>query len=307
MSVWLQSALAPRGPEAAAIAEITWVLVAAGAVIFAIVLVIAALALFRPHAWLGSTRLIVAGGIVFPVVVLSALLVYALLAAPRQAAAGPADVVVEVVGHQWWWEVNYLDDSGAPDFTTANEIHIPVGREVELRLHSADVLHSFWVPALAGKLDLIPGKDNRLRLAADQAGTFRGQCAEYCGGPHAQMALFVVAEDPARFDAWRTAQREPQRGIADPQATEGRQLFLAHCGSCHTLRGTVAEGKLGPDLTHFGSRIALGAGIRPNHTGALAGWIAGNQRMKPGNLMPEIRDLDGDELRTLSDWLGTLK
>ncbi|MDT3669572.1 MAG: c-type cytochrome [Aromatoleum sp.] len=307
MSVGLQSALAPRGPEAAAIAEITWVLVAGGALIFAIVLVIAALALLRPPAWLASTRLVVAGGIVFPVVVLSALLAYALVAAPRQAGATPTDIVVEVVGHQWWWEVNYLDGDGAPDFATANEIRIPVGREVELRLRSADVLHSFWVPALAGKLDLIPGKDNRLRVAADQAGTFRGQCAEYCGGPHAQMALFVVAEDPARFDAWRAAQREPQQGIDDAQAAEGKELFLAHCASCHTLRGTAAEGELGPDLTHFASRLSLGAGIRANHVGTVAGWIAGNQRMKPGNLMPEIRDLDGDELRTLSAWLGTLK
>lgn len=307
MSTALQSALAPRGPEAAAIAEITWVLVAGGMVILAIVLVIAALALLRPPAWLGSTRLVVAGGILFPVVTLSALLVYALVAAPRQASARPAHVIVEVVGHQWWWEVNYLDDDGAADFTTANEIHIPVGPEVELRLRSADVLHSFWVPPLAGKLDLIPGKDNRLRLAADRAGTFRGQCAEYCGGPHAQMALFVIAEDPARFDAWRAAQREPQQGIAGAQAAKGKELFLTHCASCHTLRGTAAEGQLGPDLTHFASRISLGAGIRANHAGTVAGWIAGNQRMKPGNLMPEIRELDGDELRTLSGWLGTLK
>ena len=303
----IQSALAPGGPEAAGIAEITWVLVAGSALIFAAVLILALLAVLRPRPWLGSTRFVVAGGIVFPVVVLSALLIYTLLATPRLSAAGPADVVVEVTGHQWWWEVAYLDDRGENDFTTANEIRIPVGQVVELRLRSADVLHSFWVPALAGKLDLIPGKDNRLRVAADDAGTFRGQCAEYCGGPHAQMALYVIAEDPVVFDAWRVAQRAPQRGIDGPAAAAGKELFLAHCASCHTLRGTAAEGELGPDLTHFASRISLGAGILPNHSGTIAGWIAGNQRLKPGNLMPEIRNLDSDELRTLADWLGTLR
>lgn len=300
-----QSALAPAGPEAAAIAEITGVLVVAGAGIFVVVLVLAALALVARPAWLAGGRTVVVGGIVFPVVVLSALLAYALGKPARLSAAAPADLVVEVIGHQWWWRVHYLDAAGEIDFATANEIRVPVGAVVELRLASADVLHSFWVPALAGKLDLIPGKDNRLRLLADRAGVFRGQCAEYCGGPHAQMALYVVAEEPAAFDAWRAAQRRPQ-----PPANEfaaGRDVFLSYCYACHTVRGTEADGEIGPDLTHFASRLALGAGILPNDTANVAGWIGSNQHLKPGNLMPEFRALAPRELDALVAYLGSLE
>lgn len=303
----LQSALAPRGPEAAGIAEITWVLLAAAAAIFVVVLALTALALFSRRAWLGSKGMVVGGGIVLPLVALSALLAYTLWAPPRLSADIPADLAIEVVGHQWWWEVNYLDAEGGKDFTTANEIHLPVGKVVELRLRSADVLHSFWVPALAGKLDMIPGKDNRLKLSADRPAVVRGQCAEYCGGPHAQMALFVVAEDAARFEAWRAAQREPAVQTADSEAVRGRRLFLTHCAACHTVRGTPADGKLGPDLTHFASRLSLGAGILPNHRGTVAGWIAASQDIKPGNLMPQFRSFGGNEMRALALWLGTLE
>lgn len=300
-----QSSFAPAGPEAAAIAEITYVMVAAGAGIFVLVLVLAALALVARPAWLSGRRVVVVGGIVFPVVVLSALLAYALLKPARLAAGAPADLVVEVTGHQWWWRVHYLDAAGELDFATANEIRIPVGAVVELRLASADVLHSFWVPALAGKLDLVPGKDNRMRIAADRAGVFRGQCAEYCGGPHAQMALYVVAEEPAAFDAWQSTQRKPQ-----PPATEfaaGRDVFTSYCFACHTVRGTSADGELGPDLTHFGGRLALGAGILPNDAANVAGWIGSNQHLKPGNLMPEFRALAPRELDALVAYLGSLE
>lgn len=306
----IQSALAPRGPEAAGILEITWVLVVGGALIFALVVALTALAFFAPPRWLAGKGLIVGAGIVFPVITLAALLVYTLLAAPRLSTAEPADVTIEVVGHQWWWRVNYLDARGEVDFATANEIHLPVGRTVELRLRSADVLHSFWVPSLAGKLDLIPGKDNRLRLAAAEPAVLRGQCAEYCGGPHAQMALFVVAEAPERFEAWRAAQRRPAAiaagDAADGEGASGRRLFLSHCTTCHAVRGTRAEGELGPDLTHFASRLSLGAGILPNNRATVAGWIAGNQHLKPDNLMPEFH-FDSDELRALAHWLETLE
>ena len=299
-----QSALDPHGPEAEIVAEIAWVLFGGAALIFVAVLALTVLALRGPRPWLASPRLIVGGGIVFPLVTLTALMVYVLLAAPRPAAAGAPALAIEVVGHQWWWEVRYLRPDGERDFVTANEIRLPVGAAVEVRLRSADVLHSFWVPALAGKLDLIPGKDNRLRVAAQRAGTWRGQCAEYCGGPHGQMALFVVAEEPGDFEAWRDAQRAPAAADGDAR---GREIFLANCASCHAVRGTPARGTLGPDLTHFASRISLGAGILPNERGAVAGWIAGNQRIKPGNLMPEFGFLEGPELEALAAYLGSLR
>jgi cytochrome c oxidase subunit II len=186
-----------------------------------------------------------------------------------------------------------------PGFETANEIRIPVGRPVELILRSADVLHSFWVPVLAGKLDMVPGKENRLRVRADRAGQFRGQCAEYCGGPHAQMALYVVALPESEFEAWADRQKAPSR--------DENRLFLAHCAACHTVRGTPAAGVLGPDLTHVGSRLSIGAGILPNNAGTIGGWIASSQHIKPGNLMPSFEHFSGEELRALSRYVESLK
>jgi cytochrome c oxidase subunit 2 len=197
------------------------------------------------------------------------------------------------------WRVRYLGASGQPDFDTANEIRIPTGRPVELSLASADVIHSFWVPNLAGKIDMIPGRTNRVRLFADRAGVFRGQCAEYCGGPHAQMALYVIADSPERFEAWRDDQRKP--------ATRSDALFAARCGTCHTIRGTAAAGTRGPDLTHVASRGSLGAGVLPMSAAALADWTTSSQHLKPGNLMPEFRELPEEELRALATYLASLE
>lgn len=299
----LQSALDPQGVEAAGIAHIAFILFAGGGLIFLAVLILTALALSSTHRWLGSTRLVIAGGIVFPLVTLSALLLYTLPASPRIGSERPADVLVEIVGHQWWWRIEYLTAQGAPDFATANELHLPRGAVVELRLRSADVLHSFWVPSLAGKLDMIPGRENRLRMVADRLGTFRGQCAEYCGGPHAQMALLVRVEPPVEFAAWLEAQRKPQSAAGS--RPEGRRLFLEYCASCHTVRGIGAKGELGPDLTHFAGRLSLGAGILPIDAATLPGWIAGSQHLKPGNLMPEF-SLTNPEMRELVDYLRSL-
>jgi cytochrome c oxidase subunit 2 len=198
-----------------------------------------------------------------------------------------------VVGEQWWWRVRY------PDFETANEIRVPVGRPVELVLRSADVVHSFWVPVLAGKLDMIPGRANVLRVRADRAGEYRGQCAEYCGGPHAWMALHFVAQEPGQYAQWAAAQRRP--------AAQSSGLFAAHCAACHTVRGTSAAGTLGPDLTHVGSRLSIGAGLLPNNAGALGGWIASSQHLKPGNLMPSFGHFSGEEVRSLAGYLESLK
>ena len=296
-----QSVLDPQGPAAAAIADIAWVVFAGGIAIFVLVMVLTAWALLASpprRTWLASRGAIVLGGIVFPVVVLSALLVYTFLF--RDAVHGAEGALrIEVVGHQWWWRVRYLDSAGAHDFETANEIRIPAGRPVELVLSSADVLHSFWVPNLAGKLDMVPGRVNRLRLQADRAGIYRGQCAEYCGGAHALMALHVVAEDPGAFDAWLARQRRP--------AAASHSVFLSRCASCHVVRGTDARGTLGPDLTHLGSRISLGAGILPNDRDTLARWIVSNQHIKPGNLMPATEGLAPEELRSLVAYLEGLK
>jgi cytochrome c oxidase subunit 2 len=243
--------------------------------------------------------LVVGGGIVFPLVTLSVLLVYSLVRAAALHPADPAPLRIEVVGEQWWWRVHYLDADGRRDFATANEIRVPVGRAVELELRSADVIHSFWVPVLAGKLDMIPGRTNVLRVRADRAGEFRGQCAEYCGGPHAAMALYVVAEEPEQFRRWVANQRKPSTG--------SNPLFTSHCGACHTVRGTAAAGTSGPDLTHVGGRLFIGAGLLSNNAGALVGWIASSQHLKPGNLMPSFEHFTAEELRGLAAYLEGLK
>ena len=298
-----QSALSPQGAEAAGILDLTQVLVLGGGLILLLVVVLTALALRAPRPRWARNSFVIAGGIAFPAVVLSALMVYALAKETRLALVGRPDVAIELVGHQWWWQVRYLRADGELDFTTANEIRIPAQATVELRLASADVLHSFWVPALAGKLDLIPGRENVLRLVARNAGTFRGQCAEFCGGPHAQMALFVVAEPAERFEAWRESQRRPQTSSGGA----GGVAFVEHCGACHAVRGTPAEGTLGPDLTHLATRISLGAGILPNDAQATTRWVASSQHVKPGNLMPEFGTLEPAVLRAIVDYLGTLR
>jgi len=297
----MQSVLDPHGPAAAAIADTAWVLIIGATAIFLLVMALAAWAVLAPRerrGWLARERFVVVLGVVFPVVVLTSLLAYSFLA--RDAIAmGAGALRVEVVGHQWWWRVSYLDAAGNADFETANEIRIPAGRPVELVLSSADVLHSFWVPSLAGKLDMVPGRVNRLRLQADRPGVYRGQCAEFCGVAHAWMALHVVAEDPARFEQWLARQREP--------AAASDALFLARCAACHTVRGTEARGALGPDLTHLGGRVAIAAGTLPNDADALARWIVSSQHVKPGNLMPSTDGLAPGEVRSLVAYLASLR
>jgi cytochrome c oxidase subunit 2 len=222
-------------------------------------------------------------------------------------AEDPA-VTIEVVAEQWWWRVRYLDARGRRTFETANEIRIPVGRPVELRLATADVIHSFWVPSLAGKLDMIPGRVNTMWVEAEQAGTFRGQCAEYCGGAHALMAFHVVAEPEAVFAAWRARQERPAPAPAKPDAQRGRELFVTQgCGLCHHVAGTPAAGSFGPDLSHVGGRLYVVSGLLPNHRGSLAAWIASAQHLKPENRMPSYRNLPGDDLRALAAWLEGLE
>ena len=294
----MQSVFAPHSPFAAKLLELGWVLFAGGAAIFVLVVALVVVAIRRRPPWLADDRAILVGGIAFPVVVLTALLIYALAVAASRDR-GSASLRVEVTGHQWWWRVRYLDANGRLDFETANEIRLPVGVRADIVLVSADVLHSFWVPGLGGKLDLVPGRVHRTTVVADREGVLRGQCAEFCGVAHAQMALHVVAQAPQAFEAWRDGQRAPAAG-SDP-------LFTAHCAVCHTVRGTQARGALGPDLTHVASRGHLGAGVLQTGTSTLAAWIASNQHIKPGNLMPAFAHLPPAELSQLAAYLATLR
>lgn len=307
---WPPPVLDPAGPFAEPVTVVSWVLFAMGAAVLLLVAIALGLALFGPRRWrgrLGGETLVWAGGLAFPVVVLSGLLIYG-LSTTRQIShePRPGEMRVRVTGEMWWWRVAYLDDQGREIFQDANEVHIPVGRPVVFELESADVIHSFWVPRLGGKRDMIPGRRNLLRLQADQAGTYGGQCAEYCGGPHALMGLVVVAHEPAAFEAWRARQSAASPGAA--VAGLGREVFQrAGCGACHAVAGTPFNGQAGPDLSHVGSRRTLGAGILPNNQGTLGGWIADSQSLKPGNRMPAYPVLTGEELRAVAAWLDGLE
>ena len=217
-----QSALDPAGPIAGAINGLGWAMTIGAAIILVVVVAVAWLAIRRraqPQPMLGSNRLVVAGGIVLPVVVLPVLLIAGLLVARGSGATGGEPYTIRVTGEQFWWRVDYLASDGRTILATANELHIPVGSRVRLVLESADVIHSFWVPALGGKLDMIPGRSNEMAVEADRAGVFRGQCAEFCGDQHARMAFMVIAEEPATFDAWLAAQQAP--AAADPPLQSG--------------------------------------------------------------------------------------
>lgn len=213
-----------------------------------------------------------------------------------------------VIGHQWWWEVRYLDGSSGPGFTTANEIHIAVNQPVTLELETADVIHSFWVPALHGKIDMIPGHPNFIRIEATQTGAFQGQCSSYCGQEHALMRLLVVAQPAAQYQAWVKVQRQPGAEPTTPQAIQGKQIFVsAECAECHTVRGTAAIGIKGPDLTHIGDRRYLASDVFPNNDAYLAAWVVHAQSLKPGALMPNLPDFNGRQLLDLVAYLRQLK
>ena len=250
---------------------------------------------------------------VWAAVALTTLTILALLAASivttRALAARPGGqpLTVEVTGHQWWWEIEYWDPVPSQRVRTANEVHVPVGEPVMVKLRATDVIHSLWVPALHGKKDLIPGHANSVVIQADQPGTFAGQCAEFCGYQHAHMRLLVVAESRGAFDAWLEGQRRPAPKPTDARTRRGRDVFLTGpCVVCHAVAGTTAAARLGPDLTHVAGRATLAAGILPNTPGHLAGWIIDPQRIKPGVHMPSI-GLDGADLQALLAYLETLR
>ncbi len=215
-------------------------------------------------------------------------------------------LTMDVTGRQWWWDVRYDDAEADRTFTTANEIHIPVGVPVLVRLHGADVIHSFWVPQLSGKTDTIPGQTNLTWLQASQPGRYRGQCTEYCGAQHAHMSFEVVAEPAADFQRWREHQLQPAPEPQTPQQQRGMQLVEYRCGLCHGVRGTTAGAVTAPDLTHLMSRRTIASGTLVNGVGTLGGWIEGAQQLKPGTLMPN-QNLTADQLSDTLAYLETLQ
>jgi cytochrome c oxidase subunit 2 len=330
-----QSTFEPAaGSGAALIHELSVALYIGSALIFVGVMALLARAVFGGARPVVARRWLIAGGLVFPITTLTVLLVYALavgnalssfntegplrflldcISGSSRALNSPATrdgaMRVEVVAHQWWWEVEYVN--AGPDArraVLANELRLPAGRAIEVFLSTDDVIHSFWVPSLAGKVDMIPGRRNRLVLKADTTGVHRGQCAEYCGGQHGLMAFHVEIVSEAEFDRWLALQGTDASRPDDAFLASGYDTFMrSGCAACHTVRGTDARGTSGPDLTHVGGRHSLAAGVLDNHVGTMAGWIAGTQDLKPGSLMPDTRVASGVESRALAAWLGSLQ
>jgi cytochrome c oxidase subunit 2 len=314
------SYLEAHGARAYPINSLTWALIIVSLVVVLMSIVLVLAATFRRRMWradalpgrveleplrsgigwiaigVGASTLVLFGMTAWTVVTLAAV----------SSPPGGAKVNLEIIGHQWWWEVRYLGDTPDRTFRTANDIHVPVGQPVGVTLRTADVIHSFWVPALNGKTDLIPGQTNTTWFSASRPGVYRGQCTEYCGQQHAHMGLEVMADTPDDFRTWWDHQLEPARAPESDDARQDREAFITKCGACHAVRGTRADGVLGPDLSHLMTRRSIAAATLPNTIGYLSGWIADPQHVKPGALMPRL-DISGPELTRIRRFLETLK
>lgn len=306
-----QSALDTFGEEAAGIAHLSLVMVIGALVIAAALLLLFRWAVRAPEGSLslrGGERLIVVAGAILPSILLLGLLIYS-LPAMKPRPTGPRDLTIDVTGEQFWWRVRYHPPGAAP-VDAANAIRIPVGRTVRFRLHGGDVVHAFWIPGLAGKMDMIPGRVNELPVRAVKPGLFRGQCTEFCGLSHALMAFEVIAMEPAAFDRWLAAERRPARTAAGASgaAGEGRALFASYgCGGCHQIRGTGERGLIGPDLTHFAARRTVGAGTLPMDPAAVARFIRYPSEAKPGARMPAFPHMSEAEASAIARYLGELR
>jgi cytochrome c oxidase subunit II len=304
-----QNTLSPHSSAARSITTLWWVMFIGSAILVMIVTLLVVLAVLKRRGRLdrvesrsespGARNVVLVSGALAPAVVLTALFIYVLTTVPATAEPKPTDakMTIDVTGKQWFWAVRYP----AQRIVTANEIHIPVGVPVRIRAHTDDVIHSFWVPELNRKIDMIPGYDNSVLLEADRAGVYRGQCAEFCGLQHANMAFYVVAEPRAAFDRWVSREQRP----ADTSAVGAKVFAQVGCGGCHTISG-LSNGTLGPDLTHVGGRMTLAAGTIPNAKGWLGGWILDPQHIKPGNKMPAL-PVSGPQLQQLLTYLESLK
>lgn len=303
--------LQPQGEAAAQIEGLWWLLFGLGTLVYLLVLGLMLFALFRRRAQTqqaaseaNGRKLIWLGGIILPAFILMITYGFTLNVMRNLGiSTNNHSLVVEVTGYQWWWEVHYPEQN----VITANEIYIPSGEKVLFHLTSADVIHSFWVPELHGKMDLIPGTTNTWQLQADEPGDYWGLCAEFCGTQHAKMLFLVVAVAPEQFETWLEGQSQPAALPTTEAAQAGQAIFMeTGCSECHTIRGTKAGGDLGPDLTHLASRLTLGAGSVSNRRGNLAGWVADPHGIKPGNLMP-TSGLSGTELQSLIAYLESLQ
>jgi cytochrome c oxidase subunit 2 len=313
-----QSALDVHGASAVSIKDLILQIVVVCSIVWTMVMVALIFALWRKRGRQerpfsvnpGTERrmtISVLLAVAATVVIITAFTVLSFFVTRGLNVPGNEDLTIKVRGLQWWWGIEYLGSPSDQRFETANEIHIPVGRNVRLQLEGIDVIHSFWVPSLAGKQDLIPGRPNELIIRAERAGVYRGQCAEFCGLQHAHMAFFVIAEEQSAFDEWVRSQRQDAAAASDEEVISGQKAFMAkQCAACHTIRGTSAYGTTGPDLTHVGGRKYIAAGLLETTRGSLAAWIADPQTLKPGNNMPMV-PLNAEELRSISAYLASLK
>lgn len=304
-----QSAFSTFGVEAANMRSLTLLMVTSGVVIFVLVAALFTIAIRARRDAIGhrgGMRLVLWAGAVVPTIVLAALLL-GTLPAMRPLRTAPNDLIVDVSGEQFWWRVGYRAPDGTA-ITAANEVRVPVGRTVDFRLSAGDVIHSFWIPGLAGKVDMIPGRTNRLVARATRAGRYRGQCAEFCGLSHALMAFDVIAMEPAAFDRWLAAQRRAAPVPVDAVARRGAAVFAdAGCAGCHAIAGTAATGRIGPDFSHIGARTTLGAGIMPMTTPNLVRFIRNAPAVKPGARMPAYTHLSRADTVAIARYLETLQ
>jgi len=315
-----QSALDSAGIQALRIEHLWWFFFAVCLVVYVIVLVVAIVAVIRRRnvpdpvpTEVASERehrlvRIVGAAIGVTVLLLVTMIVGDFLTRRALRSLDTGDPLeIRVTGHQWWWEFQYQDPIPSNLVTTATELHLPEGRPVKFVMRSADVIHSFWMPNLAGKRDLFPGRLTQLVVRADKRGRYIGQCAEFCGFQHASMRFLVVVESPAQFQEWLRSQRQPAATPVTAAQVRGQQVFLATtCIMCHTIQGTPAMSRVGPDLTHVASRQWIASGFLPNTRAHLGGWIADPQRIRPGVRMP-ANPLPPQDLRALLEYLGSLR
>jgi cytochrome c oxidase subunit 2 len=318
-----------HGPAARSIGGLSWFMTILFLIVSVIMWLLIGYAFYRRSGSLlehepidagGGQMWIAVGGITIPLIILTVLFVLGLGLlrdfpihgmhgeAVHAQMAHSMKPEIRITGHQWWWQIEYLNDDPSQQFTTANELHLPTDRPVNIEVRTDDVMHSFWVPALHGKVDLIPGMTNYIRLQASQPGEYTGQCAEYCGAEHARMRILAVAQSPDEYAAWKEAQLKPGTQPTTADAIAGQQIFLSGaCAMCHEVRGTVAGGRVAPDLTHIGSREYIASNTYRNNDAYLEAWVTHAQSLKPEAEMPNLTQFSGEQLHDLVAYLRQLQ
>ena len=316
----MHSIFDPASPQARAIAHLWWWMLGVGGAVWIIVVGAMLWATYAksgerapdglwsaaPDTHRRMERVVMSAGFV-TVLVLAGFLIFDFSVGHALGLHPSRALTIDIIGHQWWWEVQYDDPDPSKRITTANEIHVPTGETIQFKLRAADVIHSFWVPSLQGKRDLIPGYTTAQYFRADTAGVYRGQCAEFCGLQHAKMALYIIADPPEKFAAWKAAASAPHQPPTDSTALYGQRVFLSSgCAVCHSIAGTQAQSTVGPSLSHFKSRTTIAAGALANTQSNVTGWIVNPHAIKPGTIMPAY-PLTGPQLTALVAYLETLK